>query len=54
VSGSEFLPEENRVSYRIKDSTGEIEGRSIRAGYEGKGIIKGIVKKKKGKVYVEF
>ncbi len=54
VSGSEFLPEENRVSYRIKDSTGEIEGRSIRAGYEGKGIIKGIVKKKRGKVYVEF
>lgn len=54
ITTSEFLPEENRVLYTIKDSTGEINGLSIRAGYEGKGTIEGIVRKKKRRLYIEF
>ncbi len=51
---SEFIPEENRMFYRIKDSTGQISGLCRHAGYEGRGVIKGIVRKKDGKLYIEF
>jgi len=51
---TDFIPNENRVLYKIKDSSGEMEGKSIRAGYKGKGIIDGVVKNKKRKIYLEF
>ncbi|UCG95610.1 MAG: PGF-pre-PGF domain-containing protein, partial [archaeon] len=54
ILSSEFLPKENRVKYRIKDETGEISGLSRHAGYEGVGTIEGIVRQKKGDLYVEF
>ncbi len=54
LKDSEFLPEENRVRYKIRDSTGEIDGLCRHAGYDGTGTIEGIVRKKKRKAYVEF
>lgn len=54
IIGSEFLAEENRVQYRIKDSTGEISGLSRHAGFKGQGTVEGIVKTKRKKVYVDF
>ncbi len=50
----EFLPDEDRNLYRIRDSTGEIKGLSKRASYDGLGIAEGIVKKKNGEIYIEF
>lgn len=54
ITGSEFLADENRVQYRIKDPTGEISGLSRHAGFRGQGTIEGTVRRKKRNVYIEF
>ena len=50
----DYLPEENMVVYNIRDKTGEIKGLSKKAGYEGQGVIEGILKKRDGELYIMF
>ena len=48
------LSEQKMLLYRIRDVTGEIYGVIRKAGYEGEGTVRGVLRKGKTGLYIEF